>query len=202
MQLIGMLDSPYVRRVAISMRLMGIPFEHRSLSVFGGFDEFRTLNPVVKAPTLICDDGSALMDSTLILDYLDSLNAGRLSLMPTEPAARQRTLRVIGLALAGSEKAVQVVYETRLRPADKQHAPWLARVRLQLGAALDGLEAEFARHAPSTSALDQAGVSSAVTWRFVHEMLPEIVNIDDYPLLRDWGSEAERHPAFIATPFA
>ena len=58
MQLIGMLDSPYVRRVAISMKLMGIPFEHQSVSVFRNFDRFREINPVVKAPTLVCDDGT------------------------------------------------------------------------------------------------------------------------------------------------
>ena len=63
-----MLDSPYVRRVAISLQLLGLPFEHRSVSVFRGFDEFSRINPVVKAPTLVCDDGGVLMDSTLILD--------------------------------------------------------------------------------------------------------------------------------------
>ena len=50
MQLIGMLDSPYVRRVAVSMKLMGIDFEHQSVSVFRNFDRFREVNPVVKAP--------------------------------------------------------------------------------------------------------------------------------------------------------
>jgi glutathione S-transferase len=189
MQLIGMLDSPYVRRVAISMRLMDVPFEHRSLSVFGGFDEFSTLNPVVKAPTLI-------------LDYLDCLKDGRLSLMPSGLAARQRCLRVTGLALAAAEKAVQMVYETRLRPADKQHAPWLARVRSQLQAALSGLEAELAQQAWSTAAFDQGGVSSAVVWRFVQEMLPDVSNVKDYSRLCAWSTEAERHPAFMATPFA
>jgi glutathione S-transferase len=55
MQLLGMLDSPYVRRVAVSLYLLDIPFVHRPISVFSGFDEFRQLNPVVKAPTLLCD---------------------------------------------------------------------------------------------------------------------------------------------------
>jgi len=58
MQLVGMLDSPYVRRTAISLRLLGVPFEHRSISVFSTFEQFRAINPVVKAPTLVCDDGS------------------------------------------------------------------------------------------------------------------------------------------------
>lgn len=58
MQLIGMLDSPYVRRVAISLQLLGLEFEHRSLSVFRGFEAFSRINPAVRAPTLVCDDGT------------------------------------------------------------------------------------------------------------------------------------------------
>ncbi len=46
MQLIGMLDSPYVRRVAISLKLLGLPFEHRSISVFRQFGYERTPRPV------------------------------------------------------------------------------------------------------------------------------------------------------------
>ena len=71
MVLIGMLDSPYVRRVAVSLRLMGVPHEHRQLSVFRTWDDFHAVNPVVKAPSFVCDDGTVLMDSTLILDYLE-----------------------------------------------------------------------------------------------------------------------------------
>lgn len=89
MQLIGMLDSPYVRRVAISARLLGLPVEHRPLSVFCHFDEFSALNPVVKAPTFLTDDGILLIDSSLILDYLDHQVAPDRRLMPQAPAARR-----------------------------------------------------------------------------------------------------------------
>ena len=119
MQLIGMLDSPYVRRVAISLRLLGIPFEHRSISVFSTFEQFRKINPVVKAPSLVCDDGEVLMDSTLILEYAEALAASNRSLMPTNLAERQHALRAIGLALAACEKTVQIVYERNLRPPEK-----------------------------------------------------------------------------------
>ena len=145
MQLIGMLDSPYVRRAAISLRLLGLPFEHRPISVFRQFDEFAAINPVVKAPTLVCDDGEVLMDSGLILEYAERLAAPRASLVPKGVREAQHDLRVTGLALAACEKAVQIVYETTLRPAEKQYAWWLERVRGQLGAALAALEAELVR---------------------------------------------------------
>ena len=110
MQLIGMLDSPYVRRVAISMHLMAIPFTHRAVSVFRHLAEFQTINPVVKAPTLILDDDSTLMDSTLILDYLDTLYPER-SLMPKTLPQRQHCLYLLGLALAAMavERGAKVI---------------------------------------------------------------------------------------------
>ena len=66
MRLIGMLDSPYVRRVAIALESLQVPFAHEAVSVFSTFDKFQGINPVVKAPTLVCDDGEILMDSSLI----------------------------------------------------------------------------------------------------------------------------------------
>lgn len=50
-----MLDPPDVRRVAISSRLPGLRFKRQSVSVFRNFDQFRQLNPVLKAPSLVCD---------------------------------------------------------------------------------------------------------------------------------------------------
>lgn len=124
MQLIGMLDSPYVRRVAVSLQLLGLPFEHRSISVFSTFEQFHAINPVIKAPSLVCDDGTVLMDSTLILEYAERLAVPRKSLMPAGIAELRHALRVIGLALAACEKSVQIIYERNLRPAEKRHQPW------------------------------------------------------------------------------
>src|SRR5471030_2532243 len=98
MKLIGMLDSPYVRRVAISAQHLGIALEHDSVSVFRHFEQFQQINPVVKAPTLVLDDGEVFMDSTLIIDYLEALTGPSKSLMPSDLKQRARSLRVIGLA--------------------------------------------------------------------------------------------------------
>ena len=206
MQLIGMLDSPYVRRVAISLQLLGLPFEHRSVSVFRGFDEFSRINPVVKAPTLVCDDGGVLMDSTLIIDYAEALARDRdpasRSLMPRAIAERQRTLQLIGLALVACEKSVQIVYEHNTRPPERRHQPWLDRVGGQLRAACGALEAELARRPlPVTSAtMDQAGVSTAVVWHFIQRATPDAAPAAGYPLLQAYSSAAERLPEFAAAP--
>jgi glutathione S-transferase len=196
MQLIGMLDSPFVRRVAISFDLQNIPFEHKALSVFRNFDEFSTINPTVKAPTLVLDDGSFLIDSTLILEYGDAL-AGT-SLLPAAPAARARALRAIGPALAACEKTAQIVYEYSLRPQEKQHQPWLDRVQQQLLAALRLLEAET--DAFDIDALDQAAVTAAVTWTFIQLNVPQIVTPDYFPRLAAWAARAEALPVFQRYP--
>ena len=150
MILIGMLDSPYVRRCAVSMKLMEVPFEHRSVSVFRHFDEFRAINPVVKAPSLVCDDGTVLMDSTLIVDYLEHVVAPHKRLMPAAAAERVEALRLVGLALAACEKCVQIVYEKEQRPADKRHDPWRLRVEGQANAAFGVLERAAEKPDPRT----------------------------------------------------
>jgi glutathione S-transferase len=165
MQLIGMLDSPYVRRVAISLQLLGLPFEHRSISVFRGFDTFSQINPVVKAPSLVCDDGEVLMDSSLILDYAEALAAPGRNLMPRDLAARQHALHTIGLALAACEKSVQILYERLVRPPEKRHAPWVERVTGQMHAAFRLLDGGLQRRprVAHDGRPDQASVTAAVT---------------------------------------
>src|SRR5260221_3528596 len=202
MQLIGMLDSPYVRRVAVSLQLLGSPFEHRSISVLSTFEQFRRINPVVKAPSLVCDDGTVLMDSTLILEYTENLAAPRKSLMPAGISERQQALRVIGLALAACEKSVQIIYERNLRPAEKLHQPWVSRVTGQLLAAYNALESEVLRKplAIADEPIDQAGITAAVAWHFTQMTLPEVVPELEFAALQRLSATPEPLPEFAAAP--
>ncbi len=201
MLLVGMLDSPYVRRVAISMQLLGLRFEHRSLSVFRSFAQFQRINPLVKAPSLVCDDGEVLVDSTLILNYAEALAFPR-SLMPTSPRELQRHFRVIGLALVACEKSVQIFYEKNLRPAEKLYEPWLTRVTNQLQAAYDLLEKELVHSsfAVTSAQIMQAGISTAVAWYFTQSMIPDVVPVSNYPSLAAYSERAETLPEFLAAP--
>jgi len=202
MKLIGMRDSPYVRRCAISMKMMGVPFEHELLSVFRTFDQFRLINPVVKAPTLVCDDGMVLMDSTLILDYIESRVIPEKRLMPAEGAARREALRLHGLALAACEKCVQVVYENNQRPEDKRHQPWLDRVISQAEAAFVELE----RAATGKDSWLQgekpnaSDVMVAVAWRFGQHYNAKHIHEALYPALVAHSARAEALPEFASTP--
>jgi glutathione S-transferase len=201
MKLVGMLDSPYVRRVAISLQLLGLPFEHRPLSVFGAFDTFARLNPVVKAPTLVCDDGTVLMDSSLILQYAEALATPR-SLLPTTQAALRHDLRLTGLALAACEKAVQLIYERELRPPERRHAPWVERITGQLVAAAREIECELALAPPRCGIEDltQGGVDVAVAWHFTSVLLPGMLSPVDHPSTARFSAMAESLAPFRRAP--
>src|SRR5262249_42674538 len=203
MRLIGMLDSPYVRRVAVSLKLMKLPFELEQLSVFRNYPQFEAINPVVKAPTLVTDEGTVLMDSTLILDHAERLVDPALSLMPPNGRARDDALRVIGLALAANEKAVQIVYERNLRPGEKWHQPWLDPVSGQMLKAYTAIAREMAPQAAwfGGSRMIQPDVTVAVSWRFARSVVPEIVTQAEFPRLATHSTRAETLPAFVETSF-
>lgn len=183
MQLIGMLDSPYVRRVAISLEILGVPFKHEAVSVFNTFETFRSINPVVKAPTLVCEDGEILMDSSLILQFVEATVARGRSLWSSDPIELQHEFRAVSLALAACEKSVQIVYERNLRPKEAQYEPWMARVTGQLLAAYAALEHEVQlRPAMFSAPHNQTAITAAVVWQFTQSMLASVV-----PASNHWG---------------
>lgn len=201
MRLIGMLDSPYVRRVAISLEFLGVTFLHESVSVFSTFEKFQGINPVVKAPTLVCEDGTVLMDSTLILHFVEATQANAFSLWSKNPELLQQEMRAVGLALAACEKSVQMVYERNLRPVEAQYEPWLARIRGQLLAAYAGLEEEIQlRPWVFAQSKSQAAITSAIAWQFTQSMLAALVPASDYPGLLELSERMEDMPEFLKYP--
>jgi glutathione S-transferase len=202
MQLIGMLDSPYVRRVAIVLILVKTPFIHRPISLFRHIDQFSELNPLLKAPTLLTDDDVALMDSSVILDYLASVDPRIAALTPSMAPQPRRlmALRATGLALTVMEKAVQRHYERMLRPAEKQHGPWVDRVTGQLIAGLSVLDVELPGSGWIASELGLADITVACAFGFTHSLLADVVDTARYPNLGAFSARAEALPAFRAAP--
>lgn len=198
MLLVGMLDSPYVRRAAIAGTLLGLEFEHRSISVFRHMDRFGAINPLMKAPSLVADDGTVLMESELVIAHLEDF-AGR-SLRPHAPAARLADLRATGLALVTCEKAIAIEYE-RKRPAEIRHAPWLDRVLGQMRTALGELDAIAARDWTDAAApMTHGAIGAAVAWGFIRFVVPATMDPDRYPALRDHAARCEASPAFRHWP--
>lgn len=202
MQLVGMLDSPYVRRCAVSMALLGIPFEQRSVSVFRHMDTFKAINPLVKAPTLVYEDGTVLHDSNLILQYAEALASPK-TLWPSDTLTLAAALRITANALVAMEKTVQCMYELHQRPAEKQHQPWLDRVTEQLLTAYDLIEADVAKagnkHLAGTT-LTQADISVAVAWGFTQFIQADRVPASRYPAISAFAARLELLPEFVAYP--
>ena len=201
LRLIGMLDSPYVRRVAVALHMLELPFAHEPLSVFRDFEAFGSVNPVVKAPSLVTDEGSVLMDSTLILDFLDRLVPPQRRIAPDTPAAFAKVQRVNGLALAACEKTVQIVYELNLRPPEKRHEPWLDRVKGQLEQAYRLLEAEIPTDGWIVAQRPMsADITAAVAWDFSRSILEHGPVPNLHPNLNRLSQRAEALAAFLAVP--
>lgn len=203
MELIGMLDSPYVRRVAIAFQLLGINFKHRSVSVFGDYEQFRRINPVVKAPTLICSNGKILTDSNLIIEYGISISDIKRQIISNDLEIKQQALSKIGLALVACEKSIQIVYENSLRPSEKRHQPWINRVAEQLVSAFNLLESAVSDEPTqiTSETIDLAQLTIAVIWKFNQEMLPEVIRKEDFPTLAGLSLKAESLPEFKAAPY-
>src|SRR5260370_8438721 len=153
MILVGMFDSPFVRRVAVTMNLLKIPFEHRNWSVGKDFDRIREFNPLGRVRTLVRDDGESLIESAAILDYLDDFVGPARALLPPAGRDRREALRAMSIAVGAAEKGVLQVYESVFRPEEKRHEPWVDRCRVQMHGALAELERLGAAPAPRDKCL-------------------------------------------------
>ena len=203
MELIGYMDSPFVRRVAVTAKLLGVEFVHRELSVFRDFEELSAINPLVKVPTLVCEDGQVLVDSALILDYLES-RVGGSELMPSDEARYVQALSAIGTAMIANEKIVQLIYELDARPQEMQHDQWTDRIQAQLTGAFDVLEQQFAEADPWLfgDSISQADITAAISWAFGQFRYPERIPAANYPALAALSERAEALPEFKACPIS
>ena len=199
MILIGQYDSPFVRRVAIAMLIYGLEFEHRPWSTFKDADRIRPFNSLLRVPVLVLDDGLALVDSHAMLDYLDSLVPPEHALFPAGEPARRQALRIAALGTGIADKAVSLFYEMRLHA--EQSLLWVERCRAQIMATLHVLEADrSARAGPFWFGDDpgHADIVVATALRFLTEAHSGLVDMADYPALRQHAADMEATPQFVA----
>jgi glutathione S-transferase len=198
--LIGMLDSPFVRRVAVSMRLLDLSYEHASWSVGKDFDRIRAYNPLGRVPTLVLDDGEVLAESAVILDYLDELVGPARALLPAGGTERRAALKRMALAMGAAEKGRDQIYEQAFRPPDKRHAPWLERCRMQMHGGLAELERYCAARGAQPwligDKLSQADVTVTCALTFLREALRPLDMSTPYPRLTALVDRCETGPAF------
>jgi len=203
MKLIGMFDSPFVRRVAISLTRLEIPFEHADWSVGRDFESIRKFSPLGRVPALVLDDGEVLIESSAILDHLDERVGPARALLPASGNSRRRALQLVAQAIGAAEKGREVVYERVMRPADKRHEPWVARCLSQMHAALAELDRAAPRAPTGTWLVDgrltQADITVACVFTFLSEAIDSAAQSASYPALSALVSRCEALPEFEAT---
>jgi glutathione S-transferase len=207
MLLIGMYDSPFVRRIAISLKLLGMEFEHANWSVGKDFDRIREYNPLGRVPTLVLPNGERLFESAAILDYLDELAGPERALLPPSGPDRRQALNLIAMATGAAEKGVLQVYERVFRPENKRHQPWLDRLRLQMGASLAAIDRYMGERGVAQwlvgKRMTQADITVACTFTFLNDTLRVASDAVMFTSLGTLAARCEAMPAFqeTRTPF-
>lgn len=197
MILIGQYDSPFVRRVAIALRLCALPYEHRPWSTFGDAGKLAAFNPLRRVPTLVLDDGEVLIESSAMLDYLDELVGPEKAMIAERGPARRHALKICALGSGLADKAVSLIYERVLRK--EQLNLWIERCQAQIGGVLDGLEQERAGVATPFWFGDHIGhadIMVACALRFTGEAHPSLFTPARHPALTAHAERCEALPAF------
>lgn len=198
-----MFDSPFVRRVAIALRLYGLPFEHLDWSVGRDLARIRAFSPLGRVPALVLDDGEVLAESAAILDHLDEQAGPAMSLLPASGADRRRALQYIALAVGAAEKGREQIYEGAFRPQEKRHEPWLERCRSQMSGALAELDRACAERGEELwligARMTHADIAAAVVTTFLIESPAVALDTTTLPSLRALRERCESLPAFRET---
>ena len=186
MILIGRLLSPFVRRVQVTLNLLGLECERKPYGTATHGDEIGAINPLRRVPALILDDGETLIDSNAILDYLDERVGPGRALIPASGAKRRKVLKLLALAVGAAEKGVIAFYEKTRRPDDKV---WDQAFEAYSDQVLGGLQA-IEQAAPENGGwlagleMSQADITTAVVIEFIDVVLPDLIGENDLPRLR------------------
>jgi len=198
MILVGQYDSPYVRRVAIALHHYGIAFTRNPISVFTDAGQMAAINPLVRIPSLILDDGEVLIDSGAILDHLDEVVGPARALTPRSGRERRRVMQLVAVASGAIDKAGAQVYERHFHPAVAVNEEGLARCRDQMRGGLAYLEDRLAGEWLEIGRFTQADLTAAALVGYLKLRLSEIDVARDYPRLAALAARCEAMPAFAA----
>ena len=161
------LTSPFGRKARMAAAHLGLDdrFTIANADALDPNDPLRSDNPLGKIPVLILNDGRALYDSRVILEYFDHLSGGG-RILPADFDARIEALRAQALADGIMDAAILVVYEGRHRPKELHHEPWLD---YQRGKIMRGLTA-LAADPPAADVVTVGSIATAcalgyIDWR-------------------------------------
>ena len=199
LKLIGQFDSPFTRRVAVTLALYGMAFEHVPWSTVADADRLAAVNPLMRVPVLVLGDGEALTDTSAIIDHLDDIAGPARALLPRTGAARRRVLAAAALCAGVSDKAVALFYETALHPAPSEF--FAARCKTQISGTLDLLERGRAAGAALWwfgDDLGHADIMLGCTLRHLGDVHPALFDTARHRALASHARACEALPVFAA----
>ena len=199
MQLVGRLLSPFVRRVAATLNIYGLPYESLPLSTITDGAAILAMNPVGRVPALVLDGGEVLVDSAAIIDHLDEL-AGDAALTPRAGDDRRAVMRAVAIGLGATEKAVAAFYEGQRRPEGLCWTEGLAGLQTQAQGGLGALEAMLDGDFLCLGRLTQADLTAAIGHDFAARVSPDLIE-GRYPRLAALAARLNGDPRIGETQF-
>jgi glutathione S-transferase len=197
MRLHSTITSPYARKVWVVAHEKGLISQIERLPTNPHADEYlRSDNPLCRVPTLILDDRSALFDSPVICEYLDSLHSGP-KLFPPAGDERWAALRLQALGDGMLDASLSRRMET-IRPASEQSPIWIARQIIAINAALDWLEARI-QLLDGPIDIGQIAIGCALGYldlRFAGEPW-----LDKRMRVAEWNATFQARPSMVATRY-
>ena len=201
MKLFGSFVSPFVRRVAVSLNQLGLPYEAVPLATSKEPEKLRKYNPLTRIPALMLDSGETLIESWAILDEIDLIVGPQRALTPVSGAERRQVMKLVSIGTGCAEKAVWAYYEVIKRPEEKVHQPWLEQNESQVLAGYAYLEDMLKESGTNAlfrngAALNQAGITCAISFRFTEFVRPNLDLVGTAPTLAAFSEACEATEAF------
>lgn len=194
MQLFMSLTSPYARKVRATLFEKGAPFE--ALNVADGTRKASEQNPLGKVPTLLLDDGTALFDSTVIVEYLDAVYPTP-KLIPDAPLERALVRRWEALADGICDVLIPVVQQS-VRPVELRDSAQIAKFEAKVQASLaefdQVLDGKAFAHGDSFSLAD-----IAIVCAIGYVNLRRATLLESYPALQRYIETQLQRPSLAET---
>ncbi len=192
--LFGKFLSPYVRRVGVTMHVLGMPFERSVISAIDDEAKREAVNPVGRVPALSLVSGEVLIDSVAILDYLDELAGQDRALVPHSGKSRRDALQSLAIATGAIDRAMTANAERRRADPD---ATRIERLLRQCRQGFDVLEERLhGRRFFNRDALQQTDITAAIGFRFVNHIFPGTLPDGELPALLELSRRCEEMEAF------
>ncbi|MBI2720460.1 MAG: glutathione S-transferase N-terminal domain-containing protein [Rhizobiales bacterium] len=197
MILVGQYDSPFVRRVAVTLHHYHMPFTRDTKSVFGDAKAMQKINPLIRVPSLILEGGETLVDSAAIIDCLDEMAGPARALTPAHGPERRKVLQAVAIATGAMDKAVQIFLERHFHPGKMLSREWESRCLKQLAGALDHLERGCGAPWFIDSQMSQADVTIGCLIGYLKLRVADAFPANRYPRIHSLAVHCELREEFV-----